>query len=218
MAYFVYFLLLGELVFTWDITYDYVHVLFVIYSVRKVLFDDFFCRHTSLCWLKYQPYYRVCTLLNFTSYFVYLLLLGEHIIRWMIFYGLHVHIVSYSMATYTRTSGDLFCIHTFSWWPILYIRIFLMSYLTYSSRSFFTVVTFMASFVHLLLLLGEFMFTSVIFYGYMCMRLSLHFMATCTHLWWPILYTYLVLVIYSVYKEVCDCIIFEHTTSVFFLL
>ena len=48
------------------------------------------------------------------------------------------------------------------------------------------------------------------------MSLSLHFMATCTHLWWPILYTYLVLVIYSVYKEVCDCIIFKHTTTVFF--
>ena len=55
-----------------------------------------------------------------------------------------------------------------------------MSYFPYSSRSFFTIVTFMASFVHLLLLLGEFMFTSVIFYGYMCLSLS---MATCTYLW-----------------------------------
>ena len=107
---------------------------------------------------------------------------------------------------------------TYFWWPILYTYLFLvtyfiykdilMSYSIYSSRSFFfTVVTFMASFVYLLL--GEFMFTSVIFYGYLCMSLS---MATCTYPWWPILYTCLVLVIYSVYKELFGCIIFKHTT------
>ena len=119
-------------------------------------------------------------------------------------------VFAYSMATYERTFGDLLCTHTFSWWPILYIKIFLISYSIYSSRSFFfTVVTFMASFVYLLL--GEFMFTSEIFYGYMCMSLS---MATCTYPWWPILYTYLFLVIYSIYKELFDCIIFKHIIQV----
>ena len=72
---------------------------------------------------------------------------------------------------------------------------------------FFTVVTFMASFVYLLL--GEFMFTSEIFYGYMCMSLS---MAKCTYLWWPILYTYLFLVTYSVHKEVLTAY-FVHNSS-----
>ena len=45
--------------------------------------------------------------------------------------------------------------------------------------------------------------------------LSLHFTATWMYLWWPILYTYLVLVNYSVYKEHFDCLIFKYTSLSF---
>ena len=45
------------------------------------------------------------------AYFVNLFLFGEFFF-------------SDFKATYARTSGDLFCTHTFSWWPIFHKDIF----------------------------------------------------------------------------------------------
>ena len=98
------------------------------------------------------------------------------------------------MAKSARTTGDLFCILTSFYWLILYIWNLLMDYFLHKpthSDLFSILNIFLVS-------------------------LSLHFMATWTYLWWPILYTnFLVLVNYSVYKELFDCLIFKHNSLSF---
>ena len=91
-SYFVYFVLLGELIFTWHIYY--LHVPLVTYSEQKVLFNGLFCTHTPPCWSKI-PIYDVFSI--FTSPW------------WAYFYIYNA-----------RMSGDLICTPTLSWWPILY--------------------------------------------------------------------------------------------------
>ena len=64
------------------------------YSVQGDVFEGLFSTHVSEC-LTYSlkvPHLHdiVCTQVNFSAYFVYLLLLGELVFIWLIFYGLQV--------------------------------------------------------------------------------------------------------------------------------
>ena len=51
-SFFVYFVLLGKLIFTWHIYY--LHVLLMTYSVQKRLFNGLFCTHTTTCLSKFS--------------------------------------------------------------------------------------------------------------------------------------------------------------------
>ena len=88
------------------------------YSLYKENFNVLFCKHTSSFFMYSQlvPHVHdlVCTLVIFMVYFVYFLLLDEIILRDILWLR-------------ARTSGDLFCTGTSSWWPVLYIRNFLMA-------------------------------------------------------------------------------------------
>ena len=102
-SYFVYFVLLGEVIFTWHIYY--LHVLQVTYSVQKGLLNGLFCTHTPTCWSKFS-FYDVFSI--FTSPW------------WAYFYIYNA-----------RMSADLICTPTLSSWPILYIWKFLKAYSVY---------------------------------------------------------------------------------------
>ena len=123
-AYFVYFLFFGEIMgdFLWlTCAYSFVD-LFCTYTswwgrilyIRKILmYDSVNIPPHFLCILSHV-HYLVCTLVIFMAYFVYFLLLGELILRDILWRR-------------ARTSGDLFCTYTSSLWPILYIKNFLMA-------------------------------------------------------------------------------------------
>ena len=123
-AYFVYFLFLGELMgfFLWLTRACSSVDLFCIYTswwcrilyIRKILlYDSVNIPRHFLCILPHVDD-LVYTLVIFMAYFVYFLLLGELILRDILWLR-------------ARTFGDLFCTRTSSWWPILYIRNFLMA-------------------------------------------------------------------------------------------
>ena len=125
MAYFVYLLLLDGLTFTYFM------------AICVCPSGDLFCTHTSYWWpilytgkflndslvhiltspcLTYSPKVSHVhdldwTLLNFMTYFVYLLLLGE-----LIF--------TYFIAKCVCSSCDLFCTRNFSFWFIVYTKKF----------------------------------------------------------------------------------------------
>ena len=63
-----------------------------------------------------------------------------------------------------------------------------------------TLLTYMAYFVYWLLLGG---------------RLFTYFMARCTYIWWPIRYIYLLLITYSVHKDVYEMIFCTRTFFIF---
>ena len=99
----VYFVLVGELIFTWHIYY--LHVLLVTYSVQNGLFNGLFCTHTTTCWYKFSFY---CLFSIFTS-------------PWRAYFYIYNAVMS----------ADLICSTTLSWWPILYIWTFLKAYSVY---------------------------------------------------------------------------------------
>ena len=149
-----------------------IYILLVTYSVHKKLFDVIFCTHT-------------------TQY-------------WPIFY---------LISTRTCTSGDLFCTHPSSWWYTLYWGNVLMVYFVHiaphvdinsiSTSSSYLVCTlgnFTVYFVYLPL--DELNFLWVTFYGihvYVA-YFERYFKTTWPYSRWPNLYTYLLLVTYSVHK------------------
>ena len=83
-----------------------------------------------------------------------------------------------------RTSVDLFCTYTSSWWRIL------------NMRNFLTTCSVQTSFREL--------------YGLFCTFTS-PWWATYMSRCWPILYTYLILVTYSVHREFLECLSCTHT-------
>ena len=102
-SYFVYFVSLGELIFTWHIYY--LHVLLVTYSVQK----DFLTAYS----VHIPPYVD----LNFFFYGLFFIFTSPW---WAYFYIYNA-----------RMSADLICTPTLSWWPILYICNFLKAYSVY---------------------------------------------------------------------------------------
>ena len=117
--------------------YEYTYLLLVTYSVHMVNFMvnsvhippyvDLNSISTTSC--------LVCTLRNFTAYFVYLLFLCELIFIWVIFYGmflcwpiLYIYILMVTYFLYKENFNVLFCKHTSSFfmyfttcsWPRLY--------------------------------------------------------------------------------------------------
>ena len=91
MAYFVYLLLVGGLIFTF--------VLATCARTSGDLFSTHIPKPIDLFSINTTSSDEVCTLGNFTAYFVYLLFLGELIFIWL---------------TCARFSGDLVCTHTSS--------------------------------------------------------------------------------------------------------
>ena len=93
---------------------------------------------------------------------------------------------------------------TYLCWPILYIRNFLTAYsvhipphvdlfILWTTYSWLRLCTIMYNFFSLV-------------------GLFLHFMSTCMSLWWCILYTYPLLVTYSVRREVFEDLFCTHTS------
>ena len=95
------------------------------------------------------------------------------------------------------TSGDLFCTSTSSWWRILYIRIILTTYSVLASP--------------------HFDIFSWILWPILYIYFSL--MGLCLHILWlhvsvpldPLLYTYLIMVTYSVHRKLLEWLSFRHT-------
>ena len=105
---------------------------------------------------------------------------------------LHVyHLVIYSV--HMLAVGHLFCTYETFWLP----QVNFMTYFVHQCL-FWPISFIYLSFVRL--------FYRVIFYGYMC-----------TYLWWPILYTHLLFVTYSVYKELFDVLYFTHISPCFMI-
>ena len=129
VANFTYLLLLNEL-FIW-----------VIFGHTS---GDLFCTRALSWWPILYIGKHFFTLLIFMGYFVYLLLLGEPIFTWEIFYdNVHVLLVTYSVHTHTYYedlySSDFYGLFHFFllvvliftnfmvilWWPILYTYFYL---------------------------------------------------------------------------------------------
>ena len=126
----------------------------------------------------------------------------------------------YIMVSCARTTGDLFCTHTSTSWPNLFIKTFwwLIQYINLFMLNFFCISTtslsvslyirdFLASFVYLL---RDFKFT----WNY--------FKAACTYLWWLIQYKNLRLVTYSIYIYIygtlCLPIFYSHLPMLTYFL
>ena len=125
----------------------------------------------------------VCTLRNFTAYFVYFLFFGE--------------LMGYFLMTYT-------CM--FLCWPILYIYILMVSYSLYKENFNVRFCKHTSSFFMYFTRCSWPSLYISDFHGLFCLfpspwwaYIERYFMTTCTYLWWPILYTYLLLVTYSVH-------------------
>ena len=114
--------------------------------------DDIFCGLTLSCWpILYMPKFLI-------AYFVHINPLNS--IRttssWSDlyisdFYGQFYLLLldriffTYFLASCAPTSGDLYCTHTSSWWPILYTRKFLKAY---SLLSYVWFILYSSLFVH----------------------------------------------------------------------
>ena len=87
----------------------------LILYIRKIfMYDSVNIPRHFLCILPHV-HELVYTLVIFMAYFVYFLLLGELILRDILWLR-------------ARNFSDLFCTRTSSWWPILYIRNFLITF------------------------------------------------------------------------------------------
>ena len=165
----------------------YVHVFLVMYSVHIPPLDDLFCTHTSSWW-------PILYIRNFLK--AYSVHIPSHI--WL-FSKRHLYLWCFMS---TCAPGDLFCTHTTSWWPILYTWWFFMvpsvhipphvDLNSVSAKSYLVCIlrNFTDYFVYLLFL-GELIFVWVIFHG-----LHVH-----VPLFLPILYIYILMVTYTLYKE-----------------
>ena len=110
-SYFVYFVLLGELIFTWHIYY--LHVPLVTYSVQKVLFNGLFCTHTPPCWSKI-PIYDVFSI--FTSpWWVYFYIYNTRMSG-----DLYTYIILVTYFVHIEIFEGSFCMHTSPWLTILF--------------------------------------------------------------------------------------------------
>ena len=175
MAYFVHFLLPGELIFTWVIFYDHVHVSQLTDSVRNFLTAYSVHIPPMLTYLFYvPPIHDLCQKDSLVYYFVYLLLLGG---LFFTFYGyVHVSLVMYSV--HIPPLVDLFCTKGSFWRLILYtyFSMFdLFSTRTTSSWPSLQIIDFYVQFC--------------LFSSPWWSDIGRHFMTSFTSLWWPILYT-----------------------------
>ena len=155
--------------------YFWWHILYITnhYSVQIPPCFDLFSISTTSSWPS------LYTLVTFMALYVYLLLLGELMFTWVIFYDYmgKKPLVTYSV--HLPPLIDLFCTYgtclfytqTTPCWPIL--------------SKYYLFLTLYVLFCWFIPLWWAFF---CIFYGYIC-----------TYIWWPILYTYLFLVTYFVH-------------------
>ena len=94
---------------------------------------------------------------------------------------------------------------TFLWWPILYIYILLVTYSALFDGLFCTHISprWYIFYKYLLAILYTIDFCSLfcLFYFFWRAYNYLRYFMTCTYLWWPLLYTYLIFVTYSLHIE-----------------
>ena len=163
----------------------YIFLLLVTYSIHEEYFDGITLHEL------------VFPQVNSMTYFAHLLFLGKFFLH-ILWFHMHVTLVTYSV--HMCPLGDLFCTlgsfdslfwpHTSSFWSKFYVP--LLHVLVCTLGNFTTYFVY-------LFLRGELIFT---FYGYMC-----------TYFWWPIVYTYLLLVNQSVRMELFDGLFFIHTSQ-----
>ena len=191
-----YLLLPGDLFLTWYCLWLHVYVPLVTYSVHMPPLGKLFCTYGSF-WSLFCTYtspYLAYSLqvprlhsYSYTSDFCGLFLFSS---PWAISYR-----------DRARTSGDLFCTHTSTGWPILYIWNFLMAFCIHTSPTPRWSAT--TSWVR---------FNTIAFYGQFCIFTSSWWAFVIyirTFPWWPILYTCPPLVTFSIHrKHFCTLLIF----------
>ena len=182
MACFFYLLLLCELMFTWLIyyvfmctflwwTFLYLHLLII----KK--FDGLINTPTSPWTFFSISTTSLSPSLYIRDFFGFICLLTSP-------WRAYAYMKLFWSYVLVRTSGDLFCTHTFSCWPILYIWNFLIAYFLHTPDDLFS-VSITTSWPSLYT--SEFNSMIIYFYLVSLWLRDWYFIVTCTYLWWPIL-------------------------------
>ena len=94
----------------------FIHLHFMTYSAYEELFDVLYFIHISQCFmLKKKDKNSLWPCFSSSDFYGLFCLFTSWLAK--------LNMEWYFMASCAFTSGDLFCTHTSTWWPILYMRI-----------------------------------------------------------------------------------------------